>query len=283
LAADARRGPVSPTPRTHHRAAPRPLPQVVRRQLARIVPTCHVEVVTSKIGHHNARTLLTKPAEARGGAAEASPPAMAILCLPHAPGHAGAPASDDALSVCAAVCLDSGIRCLPVLYDDVGSAGGREVAHQRLSCLYDTVGCVQARHFAARLRRLGAPAAQAAAMQVVHSSDLAGIRTHRDDAPAAGPPRVSGAAEEGVDARCAVLAGMGGAAASACLCFLAGTCDLLPSSGVYSKPNREDAHKAVLRREREVFQSAEAVDVFPEDLECAATPPSRLHAATRAA
>lgn len=66
--------------------------------------------------------------------------------------------------------------------------------------------------------------------------------------------------------RGALRAGMGHAAASACLCELAG-CALTPSVGLFTKTNREDAHKALLRREREVFGATTPPDVWPEDLE----------------
>ena len=70
--------------------------------------------------------------------------------------------------------------------------------------------------------------------------------------------------------RGALRAGMGHAAASACLCELAG-CALTPSVGLFTKTNREDAHKALLRREREVFGATTPPDVWPEDLEYLAT------------
>jgi hypothetical protein len=83
---------------------------------------------------------------------------------------------------------------------------------------------------------------------------------------------------------------MGHAAASACITSLAGV-PLTPTPGIYSRSNRDDAHRALIRREREVFgglapiapaasatapsgddgagasSSAAALDVWPEDLE----------------
>ena len=73
------------------------------------------------------------------------------------------------------------------------------------------------------------------------------------------------------DDRCAVLAGMGDAAASACIMQLAGS-PPTPTSGIFSRANREDAYKALVRRERETFGSnpfdgGGGFDVWPEDCE----------------
>ena len=39
------------------------------------------------------------------------------------------------------------------------------------------------------------------------------------------------------------------------------------TAGLYSKANREDAHRALCRREREVFGASAPPDVWPEDVE----------------
>ena len=230
------------------------------------------------------------------------------------------------LAVVIAACQRLGVRCLPVLYADASVPYAREVAHQRLSLLHDVCGCVQARALCAALRTLlpKQPHMPCGSLAVVHSGETAcpslriaptsslitdGKLTDARLPPAASfngcaapspPPPVACSRGPPLLPRAAVLAGMGHAAAAAVLAELVGS-PLPLSSGVYSKSNRDEAHRALLRREREACNhraeggaassssssslsggaigaggaaaaagggdEADAVDVWPEDLE----------------
>lgn len=274
--------------------------QATRRELLRSVPHCRIDVIDDQpLTNTSAPTLLEGVD-------------MAVLAFPSAP-PGGAPSSACELADAIAACQRLGIRCLPVLYVDAAKPWAREVAHQRLSLLHDVCGCVQARALCARLRtrlpRL--PHMPCGALIVVHSGEHAGPSLRLAPGSEAGadlsrPPATADDADHDATgdgdppplcARAAVMGGMGHAAAAAVLAELVGT-PLPPSGGVYSKSNRDEAHRALLRRERDVFGGSgggaadssagaagggasirasggasggevevEAVDVWPEDLE----------------
>lgn len=311
--------------------------EVLRRDLGRIIPTCHVEVVPCALNATNAVQLLQTNLSARahaassggdgcaaditssdtdagsaggratakggdGGADGDVRPDMVLVCLPPARASAHSCAANshtdltgadsgsaELVSVTAAIaaCLSAGVRCVPVLYADVERGGGREVAHQRFSSLHDICGSSQARALAAQLRHMlpvtpPTPMA-AAALLAIHSAEgsdamcsnrcarlastgiTSGFRPPHNawlSSRAAG--EVSTAVE--VSARGALLAAMGHAAASICISMLAGV-PLSPTSGLFSRANRDDAHRALIRRERDVFGSTAPLDVWPEDIE----------------
>lgn len=284
---------------------------VTRRALLRIVPQTSIEAVKHRLTAANARDVIR----------DAS---FVVLCLPPAP--QGAAPEACSLAAAIAACDTLSVRTVAVLYSEaVATPVLRTVAHQRLSTLHDINCSVEARRLVARLRRIIDPAnppplpaydtahtllcvhagehashhirlASSVASKLRATATAGGSSDHADSrlgvAGSGGGVGVSdaGAAVHGdvrCDGRCAILAGMGDAAASACLTSLAGV-PLTPTPGIYSRANRDDAHRALIRRERETFGAANAnggaelttdagaakpaqlptaLDVWPEDCE----------------
>jgi hypothetical protein len=259
--------------------------EVMRRGLLRVVPQAEIDAVPTCLEASNAAAILD-------GAD------FVVLCIPPAPASAS-PAATCHLAAAFAACAAVPVRTIAVLYDEVAaSAAARSVAHQRLSSLHDINCSVAARALTARLRNLVDPSG--ATPMPCHSTQDTLLCVHAGehvtphlrlssssaDALRTVTPRVGagGSSEAGeggggvarpcahhFDDRCAVLAGMGDAAASACIMQLAGS-PPTPTSGIFSRANREDAYKALVRRERETFGSdpfdgGGGFDVWPEDCE----------------
>ena len=194
---------------------------------------------------------------------------MAVLCAPTA---ARARTAHRAL-------LPSAPRTASSLHSLHGRAvrtrrsRARSVAHQRYSALHDVCCCVQARSLAARLRQLlpDEPPLPCLTTLAVHAGEHSA--PHLESLPSslsALPPDLSAetcaGGAPGICATYAVLAAMGHAAAAACCTELAG-CANVATAGVYSRSNRDDAHRALTRRERDRFGCDAPLDVWPEDLE----------------
>lgn len=259
--------------------------EVIRRQLGLVLPAIEVEVVTERLEPPNAARVMFGAAAADGARPSATAdaagatrvpdmarmPDMVVACLPADAGDA-----IGGLSAALSECHARGVRCVAVLYASAeADFPPSEVAHQRFSSLHDVCGSVIARRLASHVRpRLPTsppPPMAAAATLVVHTGEAACLRTHRPGAPTVAEVRAARSgggigSSGGFSLRGARLAGMGHAAASAVLCELGG-CRLTPSSGLYTKANREDAHRALLRRERETFCEPAPPDVWPEDVE----------------
>ena len=239
-------------------AARRGKAECVARFLAQVVPHVRVEVINDALSATNAESLL-------GGVD------MAVLCAPTA--VRGADGASCPVAVGAAHCQQSSTRCMVVLYEDAAKPWARSVAHQRYSALHDVCCCVQARSLAARLRQLlpDEPPLPCLTTLAVHAGEHSA--PHLESLPSslsALPPDLSAetcaGGAPGTCATYAVLAAMGHAAAAACCTELAG-CANVATAGVYSRSNRDDAHRALTRRERDRFGCDAPLDVWPEDLE----------------
>ena len=269
-----------------------PKVDVVREWARAVVPFCRIDTIKERVDGKNAARLLGLLDDPQDGN-PCRRAAMVLACLP--PGETKTPTPTSSspevgcLAAVVSACVDAGVPCLPVLYADAMVHGLREVAHQRYSSLHDVCGSVQARQLVARLRHdwatahhnlapnspvggshgaLRAPAMVAPMVSVIHSGEHSSPSTSRIGAPPP-PPLLDErpiAPSVRLSAMPALLAGMGDAAASVCLCEIAGV-PLVPTPGLFSRANRDDAHRAIVRRERDVFDCTEPPDVWPEDVE----------------
>ena len=259
--------------------------------MATIVPGTVIDVVEAALDGTNAESLLS-------GAS------YVVVAIPSAP----PPSSSCPVAAAIIACQKLAIPCLPILYADA-ALGLKTVAHQRYSLLQEVCGCIQARTLCSTLRALlpKQPHMPCGQVCVIHSgvdSPCVHLSSESPYRPLPGErevrlPQAEGAWMVGplagaygalssleISAVGAVLAGMD-AAASVVIAELAddgsGKSKNTPSSGFYTKSNRDDAHRALLRRERDVFhrkvllssddptapsnKDLEVMDVWPEDLE----------------
>ena len=265
--------------------------EVTRRALLQIVPSTEIEALHMRCDASSAPELVS-------GAT------MVLLCIPPAsmprvgasaacsasiPAASAASASSvtpsEDVSCCDLVasisaCHTSSTRCIAVLYPGVALPAARTVAHQRLSSLHDINCCAGARALLARARQLidspnrpPMPCYDASnSLLCVHAGEHATPRLRLSRPSVVALQEKFESLEPSVratcDARCALLAGMGDAAASACMTELAGV-PLSPTSGIYSRANCDDAHRALQRRERAEFglHDWRSLDLWPEDCE----------------
>ena len=263
-----------------------------KRVMATIVPGTVIDVVEIALDGTNAESLLS-------GAS------YVVVAIPSAP----PPSSSCPVAAAIIACQKLAIPCLPILYADA-ALGLKTVAHQRYSLLQEVCGCIQARTLCSTLRALlpKQPHMPCGQVCVIHSgvdSPCVHLSSESPYRPLPGErevrlPQAEGAWMAGplagaygalssleISAVGAVLAGMGDAAASVVIAELAddgsGKSKNTPSGGFYTKSNRDDAHRALLRRERDAFhrkvllssddptapsnKDLEVMDVWPEDLE----------------
>ena len=278
--------------------------EVTRRALLRTVPGTRFELHPTDLTFANApallggadMVLLCMPSAAAGARDEGGGcPAETVAAAAAAVEPSACP-----MAVGVALCARLGIACVPVLSatakpHPAGSALRIGVAHQCYTTLHDACGCVEARTLAARLRALlpDRPPLPCLSQTIVyHGDDGSALRVRRCASAASaasatattatattaaaaattttkrGPPPAPAAAAATPCARAAVVAGLGHAGAAAAIVQLAGQ-PLTPSSATFSRANRDDAHRALVRRERQTFGGAYGapLDVWPEDLE----------------